>query len=137
MSDSRGFETDFRFPYTVSMTRTAENTPVQRRVPRCDPGTRPRPHRLKRVASLCLAVLLFAALIGPTIHDHADGSPSSSCVICHVAPDRATGAAEISLDVPPHRIALIPDTVTASEPLVGDLLSPAHAPRAPPLPVPS
>jgi hypothetical protein len=39
--------------------------------------------------------------------------------------------------VRPQRITLIPDPVRASEPLVGDLLSPAHAPRAPPLPVPS
>ena len=135
MSVSRQFETDYRILYTMSVTRNAENPLTHRRVPWRDTGGRLPPRLLGRIASLSLAVLLVAGLLGPANHHHEDGKPSSTCVVCHVAPDLATGAAKITVEVRPLRITPVSDPVVPGEPSAFDLQGPAHRPRAPPVTV--
>ena len=119
----------------MAVNRNAENPLTHRRVPRQDTGRRLPPRLLGRIESLTLAVLLVAGLLGPATHHHEDGRPSSTCVVCQVAPDVATGAAEITVEVRPLRITPVSDPVVPGEPFAGDLEGPAHGPRAPPVPV--
>ncbi len=80
-----------------------------------------------------MAALILTATFGPATHEHQDTSPTSSCVLCQVAPDAAPGAAEISLEVRPRRIAAIYAPAPADAFVAGGSQNPAHGPRAPPV----